>query len=65
MKYSTRSKRPHLTKFVHLSFFKVDPNAKSYPRIAEATIREKLDLNENYQFAYDTVDASFKKMLGR
>ena len=65
MKYSTRSKRPHLTKFVHLSFYKIQVNANSYKRIAEATIRQNLNLEENHQQAYDTINASFKKMLGR
>lgn len=64
LKYSTRSKKPHLTKFIHLSFYRIAPNVNSHPRIAEATIREKLDLQEDPQKAYDTVNTSFKKMLG-
>lgn len=64
LKYSTRSNSPHLTKFIRLSFYKIDPTANAYPRIAEAVIREYLDLLGDEQKAYNTVNTSFKQMLG-
>lgn len=65
LKYSTRSEQPHLTNFLRISFYKVIKDQMSYPKLAEIAIREKHDLINDYQKAYNTIDGGLKKMLGK